>query len=170
MERDIYNSNSTPHSHVTFPQPTRPYNLNELINNDNNNSQIIENNFVDDTIKPIEKNDVRTPINNENNFINEIDNDNDNQNDSGHPSIDTVISPDGTEISSSIDANKNINTATTQNSTNHIEKKLKVNPFLINGQQRVPNKVILEPIEHAIKMANDVPKHLFAAKGSTATT
>lgn len=48
-----------------------------------------------------------------------------------------------------------------------VEGVLKNNPFVVNGVQRAPNKVILEPIEQSLReMASvgRVPRHLFAVK------
>ncbi|XP_059608160.1 transmembrane protein 145-like [Phlebotomus argentipes] len=83
--------------------------------------------------------------------------------DSGHPSLENTSSPNTTGPSSGHDT----------------PVRAKNNPFLVNGQQRQPNKVILEPIEQPLRgylqdtyqattvNASFVPRHLFAAKSTT---
>lgn len=80
--------------------------------------------------------------------------------DSGHPSLETSVSPNETTASSTQNTPDN----TRKISTDSNDGVLKYNPFIVNGVKRAPNKVILEPIEHSAKQMGLVPKHLFAAK------
>ncbi|XP_037035543.1 transmembrane protein 145-like [Bradysia coprophila] len=80
--------------------------------------------------------------------------------DSGHPSLETSVSPNETTASSAQNTPRN----TRKISTDTNDGVLKYNPFVVNGVKRAPNKVILEPIENSVKEMGMVPKHLFAAK------
>lgn len=80
--------------------------------------------------------------------------------DSGHPSIETSVSPNETTPSSAQHTPHNVRKISTDSN----DGVLKYNPFVVNGIKRAPNKVILEPIEHSAKDLGLVPKHLFAAK------
>lgn len=84
-----------------------------------------------------------------------------NQVDSGHPSLETSISPNGGTSPSSTQHTPENNRKSSNESSDGV---LKNNPFIVNGIQRAPNKIILEPIEHPIKEFGQVPRHLFAAK------
>lgn len=108
----------------------------------------------------------------------------DNQNDSGHLSLENSASPNDTRPSSEQQSpirqqQHAANHHFSQDDPNVVHSSegiLKNNPFLINGIQRAPNKVILEPIEQSLRdMAvagvnaayqpphhQHVPKHLFA--------
>lgn len=103
----------------------------------------------------------------------------DNQADSGHLSLENSTSPNDTRPSS-----EQPSPIRQQHVENHFSQDeqqagdrnadgiLKNNPFIVNGIQRAPNKVILEPIEQSLRdMAagqnayhSHVPKHLFAVK------
>lgn len=83
--------------------------------------------------------------------------------DSGHPSLETSVSPNETTPSSTQNTPRNTRKA----STDANDGVLKFNPFVVDGVKRAPNKVILEPIEHSAKEMGLVPKHLFAAKKTT---
>lgn len=80
--------------------------------------------------------------------------------DSGHPSLETSVSPNETTPSSAQHTPSNVRKISTDSN----DGVLKYNPFVVNGIKRAPNKVILEPIEHSVKDLGHVPKHLFAAK------
>lgn len=80
--------------------------------------------------------------------------------DSGHPSIETSVSPNETTPSSAQHTPSKVRKISSDSN----DGVLKYNPFVVNGIKRAPNKVILEPIEHAAKEMGHVPKHLFAAK------
>lgn len=80
--------------------------------------------------------------------------------DSGHPSLETSVSPNETTPSSAQHSPHNIRKI----SSDANDGVLKYNPFVVNGVKRAPNKVILEPIELSAKELGQVPKHLFAAK------
>ncbi len=80
--------------------------------------------------------------------------------DSGHPSLETSVSPNETTPSSTQNTPQNGRKISTDSN----DGVLKYNPFVVNGVKRAPNKVILEPIEHSAKQIGLVPKHLFAAK------
>lgn len=82
--------------------------------------------------------------------------------DSGHPSLETSVSPNETTPSSAQHTPRNDRKVSTDSN----DGVLKYNPFVVNGIKRAPNKVILEPIEHSAKELGSVPKHLFAAKRS----
>lgn len=92
--------------------------------------------------------------------------------DSGHPSLET---------STTTSPNETVPPSAAETPTKATERKLsiddgvlKMNPFVVNGIRRAPNKIILEPIEHPIKEppplsaggggGGTVPRHLFAAK------
>lgn len=80
--------------------------------------------------------------------------------DSGHPSLETSVSPNETTPSSAQHTPNNVR----KTSTDSNDGVLKYNPFIVNGVKRAPNKVILDPIEHSVKDLGLVPKHLFAVK------
>lgn len=82
--------------------------------------------------------------------------------DSGHPSLETSVSPNETTPSSAQNSPRN----SRKLSTDANDGVLKYNPFVVNGVKRAPNKVILEPIEHSAKEMGKVPKHLFAARNT----
>lgn len=82
--------------------------------------------------------------------------------DSGHPSLETSVSPNETTPSSAQHSPRTVRKISTDSN----DGVLKYNPFVVNGIKRAPNKVILEPIEHSAKELGLVPKHLFAAKRS----
>lgn len=78
--------------------------------------------------------------------------------DSGHPSLETsTASPNDTVPPSAEETPKVVRKVSVDDGI------LKMNPFVVNGIKRVPNKIILQPIEHPIKELG-VPRHLFAAK------
>lgn len=79
--------------------------------------------------------------------------------DSGHPSLETsTASPNDTVPPSAEETPKVVRKVSVDDGV------LKMNPFVVNGVKRVPNKIILQPIEHPIKEPGSVPRHLFAAK------
>lgn len=80
--------------------------------------------------------------------------------DSGHPSLEISVSPNETTSSSAQQTPQNVRKISSDSN----DGVLKYNPFVVNGVKRVPNKVILEPIDHDIKDLVHVPKHLFAAR------
>ncbi|KAJ6642219.1 Transmembrane protein [Pseudolycoriella hygida] len=80
--------------------------------------------------------------------------------DSGHPSLETSVSPNETTPTSAQHTPQNVRKI----STDANDGVLKYNPFIVNGIKRAPNKVILDPIEHSAKGMGHVPTHLFAAK------
>lgn len=80
--------------------------------------------------------------------------------DSGHPSIETSVSPNETTPSSAQHTPNNVRKISTDSN----DGVLKYNPFVVNGIKRAPNKVILEPIANSAKENGLVPKHLFAAR------
>lgn len=99
----------------------------------------------------------------------------DNQVDSGHPSLENSVSPTETRPSSGQESPK-LGVRNTQAHSASLPSApppplletdngiLKHNPFVVNGVQRIPNKVILEPIANTIREVERVPRHLFAAK------
>lgn len=94
--------------------------------------------------------------------------DNNNQVDSGHPSIENNT-PETSPASPahSVQATTPVADQSSQTPTEgtSAEGDAKSNPFLASGySQRAPHRVILEPLERPLQI-NNVPKHLFAAKG-----
>lgn len=140
-ERECYNSNATPISHISFPQMASAPSTDELITDGSYETNLdilrIQHNSDSNEIK-ILQNDI----------------------DSGHPSLENSTSPNGTGTSSVQDTPKQIQTPP-------LDGVFKNNPFVVNGMTiRAPNRVILEPIDKPLRGGNDVPRHLFAAKRS----
>lgn len=113
---------------------------------------------------------------------------NDEDEDSGHPSLETStsISPNDTAPPSAEESptaarlSEHRTTSATATGGMMFNGTSRPNPFVVNGVQRVPNKIILEPIERSLTeqqqqqqrttpvssagSAGAVPRHLFAAK------
>lgn len=168
-EREFYNSSSTPTSHVCFPQnPTAPKEIvhTELFYQADDIKMLRD---IGEDSSAIEVTYETRESPKEGKI--EID--------SGHPSLDnSTCSPkENGDLSlksktNIIDLSEDVEEPTEEIN----EKPLKKNPFLVgngynsNSNNKGPNKIILEPIEHPIKspqntsQVKEVPKHLFAVK------
>uniref|UniRef100_A0A1B0CVQ4 Putative membrane protein n=1 Tax=Lutzomyia longipalpis TaxID=7200 RepID=A0A1B0CVQ4_LUTLO len=128
IERELYGSNSNPISHISFPQTATapPGHPDAAAMTDINSPNPAQRRLASFRRRDIVKQDSELEA----------------QVDSGHPSLEnTSSSPNTTGPSSGHD------TPVRDRQTG----QLKGNPFLVNGQQRQPNKVILEPIEQPLR-------------------
>lgn len=101
-----------------------------------------------------------------------------NDEDSGHPSLETStsISPAAESPTNAVRRSAPADAATSASPAMMFNGAARPNPFVVNGVQRAPNKIILEPIERPLVVAGElersaggasagrVPRHLFAAK------
>uniref|UniRef100_A0A1B0D2C2 Uncharacterized protein n=1 Tax=Phlebotomus papatasi TaxID=29031 RepID=A0A1B0D2C2_PHLPP len=124
IERELYGSNSNPISHISFPQANAPPLPDPSL-------PVTSPNPAQRRLASFRRRDTPKTDSAENDV----------QVDSGHPSLENTSSPNTTGPSSGHDTPVRDRTS----------GQLKSNPFLVNGQQRQPNKVILEPIEQPLR-------------------